>query len=78
MPKGLNALLAFINYNSDASKQGKALADDVLAKLYDISTLVPAIFFLIMALVLFFGFDLTQNKVTEMHNALMKQREETD
>lgn len=75
---GLNALLAFINYNSDASKQGKALADDVLAKLYDISTLVPAIFFLIMALVLFFGFDLTKNKVTEMHNALMKQREETD
>lgn len=75
---GLNALLAFINYNSDASKQGKALADDVLAKLYDISTLVPAIFFLIMALVLFFGFDLTKNKVTEMHNALMKQREETN
>lgn len=75
---GLNALLAFINYNSDASKQGKVLADDVLAKLYDISTLVPAIFFLIMALVLFFGFDLTKNKVTEMHNALMKQREETN
>ena len=71
---GLNALLAVINYNSDASKQGKALADDVLAKLYDISTLVPAIFFLIMALVLFFGYNLTKDKVTELHAALIEQR----
>ena len=71
---GLNALLAVINYNSDASKHGKALADDVLAKLYDISTLVPAIFFLIMALVLFFGYNLTKDKVTELHAALIEQR----
>lgn len=71
---GLNALLAVINYNSDASKQGKALADDVLAKLYDISTLVPAIFFALMAVVLFFGYNLSKDKLDKMHAELIEQR----
>lgn len=71
---GLNALLAVINYNSDASKQGKALADDVLSKLYDISTLVPAIFFALMAVVLFFGYNLSKDKLDKMHAELIEQR----
>ena len=40
---GLNALLAVIHYDSTASANNTALPEDVLNKLYDISTLVPAI-----------------------------------
>ena len=71
---GLNALLALINYDSDASKYGRALPDDVMAKLYDISTLVPAIVLGIMALILFFGYDLSKKKLEEMRAQLAEVR----
>lgn len=67
---GLNALLAMIHYNSDASKIGKALPDDVLAKLYDISTLVPAVILTLMAIVLTFGYNLTKSRLREQQIAL--------
>jgi Na+/melibiose symporter-like transporter len=71
---GLNALLAFIHYDGELSKQGIALGEDVLAKLYDISTLIPAIMLGLMAILLFFGYNLSKNKLAEVHIELEAQR----
>ncbi len=71
---GLNALLAYINYDGELSKQGIALGDDVLSKLYDISTLVPAIMLGLMAILLFFGYNLSKKKLAEVHTELEAQR----
>lgn len=63
---GLNALLALINYDAEASKAGQALPADVMDKLYDISTLVPAIALTIMAVVLMFGYNLSKSKLAKL------------
>lgn len=75
---GLNALLALINYNSEASANGQALPDDVLDKLYDISTLVPAIALLLAAVILAFGYNLSKKKLSVLHTELeqIRQNEE--
>lgn len=75
---GLNALLAFINYNSEASANGEALPDNVLDKLYDISTLVPAIALALMAVIFAFGYNLSKKKLASMHSELeqIRQNEE--
>ena len=75
---GLNALLAFIHYDGELSKQGIALGEDVLTKLYDISTLVPAIMLAIMAATLFFGYDLSKKKLAEIHKELEIKRQEEE
>lgn len=72
---GLNALLAYIRYNGELSKQGIALSQDVLSKLYDISTLVPAVMLSLMAVLLFFGYNLSKKKLVEMHEDLERIRE---
>ncbi|MDE6723394.1 MAG: glycoside-pentoside-hexuronide (GPH):cation symporter, partial [Eubacterium sp.] len=54
---GLNALLAFINYDGEASANGQALPEAVLDRLYNISTLVPAIALALMAVILAFGYN---------------------
>lgn len=71
---GLNALLAVINYDSEASKMGQALPDEVLSKLYDISTLIPAIALLLMAVILTFGYNLGKKKLAALHTELDKIR----
>ncbi|MBR0510449.1 MAG: MFS transporter [Clostridia bacterium] len=71
---GLNALLAVIRYDGELSKQGIALGEDVLSKLYDISTLVPAVMLALMAGILFFGYDLSKKKLEGMREALEAQR----
>ena len=71
---GLNALLAFIAYDGELSKQGIGLSDTVLAKLYDISTLVPAIMLALMAVLLFFGYDLSKKKLETVRADLAEQR----
>ena len=71
---GLNALLAYIHYDGELSKQGIALGEDVLAKLYDISTLIPAIMLGLMAILLFFGYNLSKKKLAEVHTELEAQR----
>ena len=71
---GLNALLAYIHYDGELSKQGIALSEDVLSKLYDISTLVPAIMLALMAVILFFGYDLSKKKLADVHDKLSQQR----
>jgi len=75
---GLNALLAFINYDGELSKKGIALGEDVLSKLYDISTLVPAIMLAIMAVTLMFGYDLSKKKLAEIHKELDAKRQEEE
>ena len=71
---GLNALLAFIRYDGELSKQGVALPDAVLSKLYDISTLVPAIMLALMAVLLFAGYDLSKKKLETVRSDLAERR----
>ncbi len=71
---GLNALLAFINYNADDIKNSISTTGETLDKLYDISTLVPAIVLSFMALSLGFGYNLSKKKLSEMRNALELNR----
>ncbi len=71
---GLNALLAIISYDSEASKQGLALSNDVMEKLYDISTLVPALVLTLVAVILGFGYNLSKKKLEEMRVQLSENR----
>lgn len=73
---GLNVLLSAIHYDGELSKNGVALSDEVLAKLYDISTIVPAIMLALMAVILFFGYNLSKKKLEEMHAQLSVKRSE--
>jgi len=75
---GLNALLAFIKYDGEASKLGKPLGDDVLTKLYDISTFVPAIMLALMAVILFCGYNLSKTKLVEVHEQLAEVRKQEE
>ncbi|MEZ3421868.1 MAG: glycoside-pentoside-hexuronide (GPH):cation symporter [Eubacterium sp.] len=72
---GLNALLAVIHYSSDASANGQALPDDVLNKLYNISTLVPAIVLALIAVILIFGYNLSKKKLAELSAGLKEIRQ---
>ncbi len=72
---GLNVLLVFINYDVDAAKQGVALSEDVVNKIYDISTLVPAIALSLCALILGFGYNLSKDKLQKMHEQLNEYRQ---
>ncbi len=72
---GLNVLLVAINYDVDAAKAGIALSDDVVNKIYDISTLVPAIALGICTLVLGLGYNLSKKKLAEVHEQLNEYRQ---
>lgn len=72
---GLNALLALIQYDSEASANGEVLSDSVLDSLYDISTLVPAVALALMAIILAFGYNLSKKKLVVMHNELEEVRQ---
>ncbi|MGN0447019.1 MAG: MFS transporter [Acutalibacteraceae bacterium] len=71
---GLNALLAFINYDGTASSRGEALSGEVLDKLYDISTLVPAIALTLMAVILGLGYNLSKKKLAQVRIELDENR----
>lgn len=73
---GLNLLLASIHYDGELSKQGIALSDKVLSRLYDISTVVPAVILTVMALILFFGYGLSKKNLEKMHAQLDLKRSE--
>ena len=82
---GLNALLALINYEKieytkESLKNLKVLNDTVANKLYDISTLVPAIMLALMAVTLFFGYNLSKKKLASVHEELeaLRAQEETE
>lgn len=72
---GLNVLLAYINYDTSAAASGEPLSETVLNKLYDISTLVPAIILALMAVTLAFGYNLSKNKLPEIHAQLEEIRQ---
>ncbi len=72
---GLNVLLEVIRYDSEAAKAGVAMEQEVLDKLYDISTLVPAIALALCALVLGFGYNLSKKKLAEVHKQLNEYRQ---
>lgn len=71
---GLNALLALIHYDSTAAANGQELSLEVREKLYDISTLVPAIALALMAIILAFGYNLSKKKLPEIREELAKVR----
>lgn len=71
---GLNVLLGAINYDGTATQNGKMLAPEVLSKLYDISTIVPAVMLALMAVTLFFGYNLSKKKLVEVHEQLKEIR----
>lgn len=75
---GLNALLVLIKYDSSASANNQVLSSDVLDKLYDISTLVPAIALTLMAVILAFGYNLSKKQLVKLHSDLEKVREEEE
>ena len=72
---GLNALLAYIGYDGELSKQGIGLSETVLSKLYDISTFVPAIMLALMGVILLVGYDLSKKKLQTVHADLVAIRE---
>ena len=69
---GVPILLGAIGY--DTERVGLGQSEEVLNKLYDISTLVPAITLAVMALLLFFGYSLSKKKLVEIHDELEKVR----
>jgi GPH family glycoside/pentoside/hexuronide:cation symporter len=71
---GLPALLAFINYDAKITEEGGKLPADTLKGLFDISTLVPAIMLGLMAILLFFGYNLNKKKVEQVHKDLEEVR----
>ncbi|MDE5604476.1 MAG: glycoside-pentoside-hexuronide (GPH):cation symporter [Eubacterium sp.] len=75
---GLNALLAFISYDGEASANGQLLPQAVLDRLYNISTLVPAIALALMAVIIAFGYNLSKKKLAVLHTELeeIRQNEE--
>lgn len=69
---GSSALLALIGYDVTATDIGQS--QEVITKLYDISTLIPAVVLSLMFVLLAFGYKLSKNKLAEMHEALDAQR----
>ncbi|MBR0120962.1 MAG: hypothetical protein IJM10_04155, partial [Clostridia bacterium] len=66
---------AYIGYDGELSKQGIGLSDAVLAKLYDISTFVPAVMLALMGVILLVGYDLSKKKLRTVHADLAAIRE---
>ncbi len=70
---GVPVLLAAIGY--DTERVGLGQTQEVLNKLYDISTLVPAITLGVMAVLLAFGYSLSKKRLVEVHSELNAVRE---
>ena len=66
---GTNLLLLAIHYDVDAAKE-VGQAPEVVEKLYDISTLIPAIVLLVMFVLLAFCYKLSKKRVKELHDQL--------
>ena len=70
-------LLTMIGYNSAAAQQGLGQSQSVLNGIFNISTLVPAIGFLLLALVLWFWYPLNKKTVDKNVEILKAKREES-
>lgn len=70
---GTNILLGVIGYNVDAT-DAEGQTADVISKLYDISTIIPAIVLVIMFVLLAFCYKLSKKKLEEMYSSLSKNQ----
>ena len=68
-------LLEAIGYNSKALEMGGAQTPEVLDGIFNITTLVPALGFLLLGLVLIFWYPLHKKQVNENEAILQKKRE---
>ena len=66
-------LLTAIGYNTAAAQQGVVQTERVLRGIYNISTLVPAVGFTLLALVLWFWYPLRKKQVDENVEALRRK-----
>lgn len=69
-------LLQGIGYNSKAAEQGFAQTQEVLDGIFNITTLLPALGFILLALILWFWYPLHKNQVNENVAALKSKRGE--
>ena len=69
-------LLQAIGYNSKAAEQGLAQTQKVLDGIFNITTLLPALGFILLALVLWFWYPLHKKQVDENVAALKAKRSE--
>ena len=69
-------LLQGIGYNSKAAEQGLAQTQEVLDGIFNITTLLPALGFVLLALVLWFWYPLHKKQVEENVAALKAKRGE--
>ncbi len=69
---GSSAVLLAIGYDVNATDIGQSA--EVSAKLYDISTLVPAIILTLMFLILTFGYKLSRSKLEEIKSKIGEQK----
>ncbi len=58
-------LLTFIGYNTSAAQAGLGQSESVLSGIFNISTLIPAVGFLLLGLVLWFWYPLHKKQVDE-------------
>lgn len=68
---GVPVLLAVIGYQVGAVKQ----SEEVVRRLYDMATLVPAIVLLVMFLLLGVGYRLSKGRLEELYAALKEKRQ---
>ncbi len=68
-------LLTAIGYDSAAAAAGRTQTGEVLSGIFDISTLVPALGFVLLALVLWFWYPLHKNQVDANVEALKRKHE---
>lgn len=71
-------LLTGIGYDSEAAADGLAQTSEVLSGIFNISTLLPAIGFLLLALVLWFWYPLHKKQVDANVAALKEKHGTTD
>lgn len=69
-------LLAAIGYNSEAAAAGLKQTESVLSGIFNISTLIPAVGFALLAAVLWFWYPLHKRQVEENVEALKKKHSE--
>lgn len=71
---GTAVLIEKIGYDSELATKGIPQSEAVLSKIFDISTLVPAITLLAMFLILAVGYKFNKKNLEDMHEKLNAQR----
>ena len=71
---GAAGVLGAIGYDGKLAVQ----SPEVLTRLYDIATIVPAILLALIFVVLTFGYKLSKEQLDELHNVLRERREKAE